>query len=59
MSRQELLELQNQIIEQQDKIIRQLIEEIDHYENIIISEQTEAGLEKRELLLERLQGGEM
>ena len=37
MSRQELLELQNQIIERQNDVIRRLIEEISHYENFTMS----------------------
>lgn len=37
MSRQELLELQNQIIERQNDVIRRLIEEIGHYENFTMS----------------------
>lgn len=39
MSRQELLELQNHIIEQQSAVIRKLIEEISHYENFTMSEE--------------------
>lgn len=56
MSSQELLELQNQIIEQQNEVIRGLIEEISHYENFIMSDKTRESITEIDFLLLRLEG---
>lgn len=56
MSSQELLELQNQIIEQQNEVIRGLIEEINHYENFTMSNKTRESITEIDSLLFKLEG---
>lgn len=51
MSRQELLELQKRIIEQQNEVIRKLIEEISHYENFVMSEKLRESIDAMDSLL--------
>lgn len=54
MSRQELLELQNHIIEQQSAVIRKLIEEISHYENFVISSELRESMNEMDSLFGQL-----
>lgn len=54
MSRQELLELQNRIIEQQNDVIRKLIEEISHYENFTISSELRESIDEVDSLFGQL-----
>lgn len=56
MSRQELLELQNHIIESQNEVIRKLIAEIGHYENFIMSSEVRESIGKMDSLLNKLEG---
>ena len=55
MSSQELLELQNHIIEQQNEVIRKLIEGIGHYENFVMSSQTRESICEVDSLLSKLE----
>lgn len=54
MSRQELLELQNQIIERQNDVIRRLIEEISHYENFTMSSELRESMNEVDSLFGQL-----
>lgn len=54
MSRQELLELQNEIIERQNAVIRKLIEEISHYENFTMSNELRESVSEVDSLLGQL-----
>lgn len=57
MSNQELLELQNRIIEQQNALIRRLIEEMNHYGNFIISDIARESADEIDSLLSELERG--
>ena len=57
MSNQELLELQNQIIEQQNALIRRLIQEMNHYGNFIISDIARESADEIDSLLGELERG--
>lgn len=54
MSRQELLELQNQIIERQNDVIQRLIEEISHYENFTMSSELRESMNEVDSLFGQL-----
>lgn len=54
MSRQELLELQNEIIERQNDVIRRLIEEISHYENFTMSSELRESMNEADSLFNQL-----
>lgn len=54
MTSQEILELQNTIIEQQNEVIRKLIEEINQYENFTMSECLRESIEHVDSFLDKL-----